>query len=64
MNPSEIQSTIDELAAESIASREEIEELLDVDAIREEHEEVSEEILRRHVASVEQTYRMFGHRDD
>jgi hypothetical protein len=52
---------IDELAEGSIASREIIEELLDLDAIRADHGEVSDEILRRHVASVEQMYRMFGH---
>ncbi|MFB1064151.1 hypothetical protein [Natrinema sp. H-ect4] len=57
----DVQETIDTLAVESKASRKAIEELLDLDAIREGHGEVTEEMIRWHVASVEQTYRMFGH---
>lgn len=61
----DVQDTIDALAEESTASIEEIEELLDLDAIRAEQGEVTEEYLRRHVAAVEQLHRMFGHhRDD
>lgn len=57
----DVQEISDALAEESIASRDEIEELLDLDTIRAEHGEVTGEDLCRHVASVEQTYRMFGH---
>lgn len=35
--------------------------LLDVETIREEHGEVTKELLRRHVAAVNQLSRMFGH---
>lgn len=57
----DIREALVELAEGSIASQETIEELLDVDVIREEHGKITEEILRRHVSSVEQTERMFGH---
>lgn len=48
-------------AADENIDPEVLEELLDLDAIREEHGEVTDEILRRHVASVKQLYQMFGH---
>lgn len=48
-------------AADENIDPEMFEELLDLDAIQEEHGEVADEILRRHVASVKQLYQMFGH---
>lgn len=60
----DIREALVELAEGSIASQETIEELLDVDSIREEHGKITEEILRRHVSSVGQTHRMFGHHRD
>lgn len=38
-----------------------LEELVDLEVIREEQGEVTDEILRRHVASVKQLYQMFGY---
>lgn len=56
--------TINDIVAESTASKTQIVDLLDVESVREEHGKITEEALRRHVSAVEQLNRMFDSHED